>query len=810
MKILNRLIEYSFYCLFLFVPLVFVSSTSELFEFNKMWLTFILTIIIATSWIIKMIRQRRILIQRTPLDIPILLFLLSQLISTFHSLDTYVSIWGYYSRFNGGLLSHLSYIILYYAFVSNFTLDQARGDASGGTNAGVRLLDRRGSQRSASAFDASKARLAGAPLDERAAGPRATQMVKRLVSISLISGLIVALWGLPSHFGYDPTCFLFRGTFDVSCWTNDFQPKVRIFSTLGQPDWLGAYLAILLPISIVMFLKNLKSQTRSFMLTAFYFLLSILFYLDLMFTGSKSAFLGFWAGAIPLFFIFAFVMRKNIKSAAIVGIVVVSLMVITLFAGQSFLGLDKYLLIPLKTITSQKTVKPNSNTSVSVHTGELGGTDSGKIRLIVWKGALDIWRHNPIFGTGVETFAFAYYRYKPKEHNLTSEWDFLYNKAHNEYLNYLATTGAFGLGSYLLLIGSFLLVSLKRIKNQKSKIIHSTSHSTVSSDRIGSGQKQAKSLKDSGLTRMTFFNFGLGFELYALIFALLASYIAILVSNFFGFSVVIINLYFFLIPAFVFILTGSLTPKKNYENSTETTSLIQQFMIIATVFVSIYLIYSLAVFWVADTNYALGYNLDHANQYQTAYPFLQTAVSQRPNEPVFQDELSQNEATLALLSAQQKEATQAALLTTQAITLSNNIVSNHPNNVVFWKSRTRVFYILSQFDPQYMTFALQSLEKAYTLAPTDVKISYDLGVLYGQTGNDKKAIKFLKHTICIKPDYRNAYYALGLFYHDMAINKSGKVVNRELQKKAVLEMNEILTKFSSSDAQVKKTLQSWQ
>ena len=54
-----------------------------------------------------------------------------------------------------------------------------------------------------------------------------------------------------------------------------------------------------------------------------------------------------------------------------------------------------------------------------------------------------------LIGTGTETFAFAFYRYRPAGHNLTAN-GILYNKAHNEYLNYLATTGLFGLASYLL------------------------------------------------------------------------------------------------------------------------------------------------------------------------------------------------------------------------------------------------------------------------------------------------------------------------------------------------------------------------
>src|SRR3989344_6972495 len=125
-KICNRVIEYSFYALFLLVPLAFTSATSELFELNKMWLVWALTIIITSSWLIKMVFQRRILLCRTPLDIPIVLFLFFQIISTIFSLDPHVSLWGYYSRFNGGLLSIISYILLYYAFLSNFNPHERR------------------------------------------------------------------------------------------------------------------------------------------------------------------------------------------------------------------------------------------------------------------------------------------------------------------------------------------------------------------------------------------------------------------------------------------------------------------------------------------------------------------------------------------------------------------------------------------------------------------------------------------------------------------------------------------------------------
>src|SRR5581483_1490788 len=112
LRFFNAVIRWSFYLLFFLVPIIFMSNTSELFEFNKMWLTFGLTLLIASAWISKSLIERQIRIKRTRLDIPILLFLTSQVLATIFSIDPHTSLWGYYSRFNGGLYSLFSYAFL--------------------------------------------------------------------------------------------------------------------------------------------------------------------------------------------------------------------------------------------------------------------------------------------------------------------------------------------------------------------------------------------------------------------------------------------------------------------------------------------------------------------------------------------------------------------------------------------------------------------------------------------------------------------------------------------------------------------------
>ena len=69
-------------------------------------------------------------------------------------------------------------------------------------------------------------------------------------------------------------------------------------------------------------------------------------------------------------------------------------------------------------------LKSDEVTSTKPETGtvlELGGTASSEIRKIVWEGAIDIWKHYPLFGSGVETFAYSYYNFRPESHNLVSE-----------------------------------------------------------------------------------------------------------------------------------------------------------------------------------------------------------------------------------------------------------------------------------------------------------------------------------------------------------------------------------------------------
>jgi O-antigen ligase len=728
---IDKAIRILFYILFLVTPLVMTPFSFELFEFPKMWLTFVIALVVFFLWATKAILLGKLEIRRTPLDLPLLLFLAAYILSTIFSIDPHTSLWGYYSRFNGGLFSIIAYIFLYYAFVSNVL---AKGS----------LVN-----------------------------------IKPFLLASLVSGAVVALWGLPSHFGYDPTCALFRGKFDVSCWTAAFQPKVRIFSTLGQPNWLAAYLALLIPIALAF----VVFEKRAF-LRAIFASLSLLFYLDLIYTDSRSGMLGVWIAILTFYLLVFGISVYKTKNASRLKPLLITLsgfLLLNFFIGQPIEQLNKFTYkgIVERLKKAEKTKPTQTQPQISLQ--PLGGTDSGKIRRIVWEGALKIFQTHPLLGTGPETFAFAYYKARPVAHNLTSEWDYLYNKAHNEYLNYLATTGIVGFGSYMAVIVWFLFSLAKNIKASAKNLTNAL-------------------LQKKGDNRELL-------EITVLSSAFLASYLSILIINFFGFSVVVVNLYFFLIPAFVFALFGQTkalildVPLPSFRFAKETA--------ISGVFIVVsYLIALLFIFFLADEKYALGKNYDSVGMYQLAYPYLVEAVKLRPGEYLFKDELSSNLAVLAALLAQNQQSTQAAIFENQAKNLSDEVVSHHPNNVVYYKTRTKVFYLLSQINPSYLSEALNSIKKAQTLAPTDAKIAYNRGLIEWQLQDIEAAKNSLRNAIVLKPDYRDPRFALAQLLLEEEKKEKDEVKREKLRQEAKQELSYILEKIATDDAASKDLLKS--
>ena len=440
-KYSEKMIEYGFYGLAFLVPLAFTTTTFELFEFPKMILVYFLTIFIVAAFLVKSIVVGKLNLKRTPLDFPILLYAVSYLLSTIFSIDRYTSIFGYYTRFNGGLLSLACYVALYYIFVWEVGPEKQEGTEG--------------------------------------KGKKKIKFVKAL----LLSSLLVSIYGILQHFGIDK-----------NYWVQDVQR--RVFSTLGQPNWLAAYLVMILPVSLTLVVKNFKFQISKLL----FVLLPAVIYAAFWFTYSRSGLLGFGA-AMGTFLIF--LGKENLKKSwqplLLVGIVwaLVSILALTPTISEKIIVAAPFYGAPVRAAQSAAATPPAQPQQSPPPTGS-----TVQIRLAVWKGALNLIKNHPLLGTGPETFAYSFLPYRPVELNQTAEWEFLYNKAHNEYLNIAACTGLLGLGAYLFLIGKFVWWNLKR-----------------------RGQSTLRA-------------------------GVFAGWVGVVISNFFGFSVVTTSLLFWLYLAF--------------------------------------------------------------------------------------------------------------------------------------------------------------------------------------------------------------------------------------------------------------------
>ncbi len=551
----------------------------------------------------------------------------------------------------------------------------------------------------------------------------------------LLSSCIAALWGVSEHFGKSPSCLLITGNFDVSCWVQVVQ--LRVFATFGQPNWMAAWMAAVIPLTWIPIFekKNLKIHIVSLSVFAILFA-------SLLFTKSKSGIASFGVSAIIFVLFTVFLRFKELKYKFSKLLLLPLVLVITIFLFGSPWTPSVFEL-------SQKKVETPSLQETGTAL-ESGGTDSGIIRKIVWKGAINVWGKFPIFGSGVETFAFSYYSGRPMEHNLVSEWNFLYNKAHNEYLNYLATTGIVGLSAYMLLILVSMFHLFKLIRLQKN------SH-----------------------------------EFY-LQLALFVGYISILITNFFGFSVVPVSLLFYLFPAVVIVSVSSETGVESKNKRPEGMQLVS---ISTVLIVGMYLLFSLINYWRADYIYARALEAQNGGDYSASLSLYRSAISLSPNESMYHAQLG---ATLAeLTTAKEADSTLLDTFTNASKLELTTAIEFSPANVRILKSVANSYATLGDHDSAYLLKTLEITQMLQVLAPTDPSVLYQQCLTIAKLGRIPDSLLICEKAVEMKPNYKIARQLLAFLY-----------TQTKQPAKAKAQLEYILKYISPDDTSIQKQLNS--
>ena len=309
----------------------------------------------AVLWLGKMILLRRLDFKRTPFDIGIALFVLLSAISIWSSPDKGFSFYNYYNLMG-------RYVLIYYLVVNNIN---------------------------------------------------STAQIKRIIWVMLSSALLVALYGFYQY--------LFGVNILVNEWVDGAQfpdLKVRVFSTLENPNLLAGFLVTMMAIAAGMGCKSdtIKGRVVLFALVAVLGTCLILTY-------SRGA----WLSLLAVIAVYGVLCNRKIFWLFI-------LLPIGLFYGHDAV-LERIMSIMNPTDTSST------------------------LRLALWESTFAMIMDKPIFGIGWGAYWLVY-----------PEYDFFLNNsnvkifhAHNMYLNIAAEIGVPGLICFLSIMYGHMRLALSVI-----------------------------------------------------------------------------------------------------------------------------------------------------------------------------------------------------------------------------------------------------------------------------------------------------------------------------------------------------------
>jgi len=406
-KICDYITEISLLAIIFFTPIyfAFAQETFNIFELNKLVVMRALLMIILVAFVGKVFIFKEAKLSRgnlaslAPLFFLIGLLGISFFVSTFFSIHPQLSLWGSYSR-QQGFYTLIHYLLFFVLFILYFYPD-----------ANQSLIKRN------------------------------WQKIKRIIITIMLSSALVCLYGLMQYFAFDPLRWK-----EAAIYTG------RIFSSLGQPNFLAQYLVIILPISVFSLFFIFKKFISRF-LAAILILTQLA---CLLFTYSRAAWLAFMASLTVFIIVFFFIKRYKKLAWGLISIGLASIIIIISFN----------ILKPPSTNQSTQVNLVNRFRSIfDLNSG------SNKIRLYYWQAGLSEFKtmswQRKIIGYGPETLASIYIKYYQPDWGVYETINTFPDRAHNAILDTILQFGLMGLIIIALLYYYIFLRVYKYLRNPK-------------------------------------------------------------------------------------------------------------------------------------------------------------------------------------------------------------------------------------------------------------------------------------------------------------------------------------------------------
>jgi len=367
---LDKVSKWSIYLLIFLLPIFFLpwnaNFLDSILDFNKQALLLVLVLVSLVSWLLKSLSEGKIRLNLSILNVPVLLYVLVMAISTGFSSWQYGSFWGWPLNIASSFLTLLGFAIFYFLITNIFS--------------------------PASKAEENK-------LEEKKSG--------LFTALFLSVFLTIVLAGL-QFFGQFFLPFAFA--------------KSVSFNTIGAPSALAIFMAILLPLVLIFSFICGKILKWLFLLLAF----AVLFLLLII--NSWLAWLTLLIG-ISVILIFGITRREIFKT---------NWTVLALF----------FMIFALFFVFSKTTIPSLPTFGYEVYPTQ------GATLVIAWESLKESIQ-TIILGTGPATFSYNYSQYGNGMLNFLS--------GSSSVLEKIGNGGILGLLSFLLLLLSFVWFSFKKL-----------------------------------------------------------------------------------------------------------------------------------------------------------------------------------------------------------------------------------------------------------------------------------------------------------------------------------------------------------
>ncbi len=385
---LNYAIEWLYLAVIFILPLVFIPTIYTTFEIPKVTIFRSITIVLLILFMLKTIFCKR-------LEVPKLMrkskmhkfliwcgigFFLFYFLATIFSESPLVSIWGWYPRLQG-MYTFLSYLIF-------------------GAVMFLELGDNDGSKK---------------------------KKLQRLIITIFVSSALVSLIAVLQKFIPEFLPF----------W-NDAAFEGRVYGTMGNPNYLGSFLIMVIPLILILMLEK---RSKGYSLAGL-FLALILNFGALYFTYSRAAYLGLLVSLVLLFWVYA---KKKHSPGIFWGTIASILVLIGVVGLINIFGQN------LKSTFFERLKFQGSH------------IESVETRLQMWPAVVKQILARPLTGYGPETFALSFSKFAPANINTDISKGDYPDRAHNEILDIAAQIGIPGLVCYLAFLILLFVISIKKI-----------------------------------------------------------------------------------------------------------------------------------------------------------------------------------------------------------------------------------------------------------------------------------------------------------------------------------------------------------